>query len=195
MSKRFILNNVGLSDKSGIIKYKDYGKNSGVNTLLTSADFSDGYLNYELLEGIIDTGNSYCQKNGIKNIDFLKIDVEGAEHLVLYGFSELLDRQDIRIIQFEYGYTNGDAHFLMKDFYNFFEKLGYKVGKIRRAGIDFSPFTYRNNDFNSGPNYIAVKENDNEIISLLSKSLANKKMSVTEFMRHGNTVKSGLRNE
>ena len=33
----------------------------------------------------------------------LKIDTEGAEHLVLKGFSDLLSKQSIRLIQFEYG--------------------------------------------------------------------------------------------
>lgn len=89
----FVLNNVGLGDQCGAINYKDYGTNSVVNTILLNADFHDKDIQPQLVQGSISTGAVYCAEKKIEHIDFLKIDVEGAEHLVLKGFSELLDRQ------------------------------------------------------------------------------------------------------
>ncbi|MCB8759381.1 FkbM family methyltransferase [Planktothrix agardhii 1029] len=53
----------------------------------------------EILEAI--TLDSFCEENNIQSIDYLKIDVEGAESDVLLGATDLLRNQSIRFIQFE----------------------------------------------------------------------------------------------
>lgn len=166
---QFTLNNVGMADKAGILEYKDYGENSTVNTILLEADYHDGHTQPKLLKAAINTGNDYCKANSINGIDFLKIDVEGAEHLVLQGFSELLHKKAIKIIQFEYGYTNGDTKFLMRDFHKFFNHYDYIVGRVNKGPIIFKPWEYKDNDFTSGPNYIAVRKADTDLIQLLGR--------------------------
>ena len=165
------LNNFGLSDKESQIYYKDYGYNSGVNTIVLDGSFHDNSLKYQLIKCNVTTGDLYCSKKDINYIDFLKIDVEGAESSVLYGFHNLLSKQKIRVIQFEYGYHNGDAKFLMKDFFNFFKKFNYIIGKVNCGPIIFlgDTWDYKYNDFNSGPNYVAINKYDLELLNLLSK--------------------------
>ncbi len=75
----------------------------------------------------------------------------------------------IRIVQFEYGYGNGDARFLMRDFYELFEEYGYKISKVNNGSLKFSEWTYKNNDFKSGPNYVAVRRDDAELIAILTR--------------------------
>jgi len=161
---RIFLNNFGLSDKKGQIEYKDYGENSGVNSLIMDANFHDQHISPTLVSAVVETGNDYCKKKKIGEIDFLKIDVEGAEHLVLRGFSDLLENSAIKVIQFEYGYTHADARFLIKDFYKLLEKYGYLLGPLKPNGVIFMDFEYALNDFNSGPNYVAVHKSCNAII-------------------------------
>jgi hypothetical protein len=48
----------------------------------------------------------------------------------------------------------------MKDFFKFFESLGYEVGVLKPAGVIFQSFHYRLNDFDSGPNYVAIRADD-----------------------------------
>ncbi len=163
-NKRIFLNNFGLSDRQGEFEYKDYGENSGVNSLIMDADFHDQYISPTLVKAVLETGNEYCKKNSIHEIDFLKIDVEGAEHLVLSGFSDLLEVGAIKVIQFEYGYTHADAKFLIKDFYKLLEKYGYAIGPLKPNGVIFMDFDYALNDFNSGPNFVAVHKSYNSII-------------------------------
>lgn len=103
----------------------------------------------------------------IESIDILKIDVEGADHLVLKGFSKILEKNNIRLIQFEYGYTHGDAKFLMRDFYELFEGYGYIVGRLTKKGVKFEDWHYKMNDFKSGPNYVAIRKDDSQLKSLL----------------------------
>lgn len=159
------LNDFGLSDAPGVIEYHDFGPGSTVNTIVESANFFKGS---DVILGRVEIGDSYMASNSLSNVDFLKIDVEGAEHLVLSGFKESLILGQIRVVQFEYGFVNGDAHFLMKDFYKMFEECGYIVGKLRKNYVEFQEFNYQLNDFYSGPNFVAVKSSDQEMISILS---------------------------
>ena len=161
------LNNIGLSDSEEVLTYKDYGVDSGVNTILVDANYHDRKVKPELREGRVSTGDNYCAQHDIERIDFLKIDVEGAESLVLAGFESMLGKSAVRLVQFEYGYTNGDAHFLMKDFYKFFGRFGYVVGVLKPGGARFTDFSYKLNDFSSGPNFVAIHGSDLELRSAI----------------------------
>ncbi|QDD00472.1 FkbM family methyltransferase [Candidatus Methylopumilus planktonicus] len=166
--KRTCLINAGLSNQEQKVLYKDYGKNSRVNTIISEARFHDSRIKPKLINGVLKTGDIYCQKKNIQNIDFLKIDVEGAEHLVLEGFQNMLKKKSIKIIQFEYGYASGDAKFLMKDFFNLLNKYNYIVGPLKPNGVYFMNFEYPLNDFNSGPNYVAILKSEPELIKKVS---------------------------
>lgn len=168
LGNRFIVNNLGLSNVPGIVRYKDYGVNSRVNTIIPAASFWDCNLTLENKESPVTTGDIYCRDHYINFIDFVKIDVEGADHLVLQGLDQMLMNKSIRVIQFEYGYTHGDARFLMRDFFSLLNSKGYIVGKLWSDGVEFSDFFYWLNNFKSGPNYVAVRENDLEIINIIS---------------------------
>lgn len=178
--KRFIVNNIGLSNAPGIVSYKDYGVNSGVNTIISGSNFWDGTLSLEHKESTVTTGDIYCFEHQLEFIDFLKIDVEGADHLVLQGFDRMLTNKNIRVVQFEYGYTHGDARFLMRDFFALLNSKGYIVGKLWSDGVEFSNFFYWLNNFKSGPNYVAVREDDTEIINTIS----TKRESVFQGMKN-----------
>lgn len=164
-----VLNNLGMADKVGEIEFKDYGENSPVNTILTQASYHDHRLPATLSKALLTTGDTYCDLNQIESVDVLKIDVEGVDHLVLKGFEQRLRNQKIRLVQFEYGYTHGDAKFLMRDFYDLFAGHGYIVGRLTKKGVSFQPWNYKMNDFRSGPNYVAVRQSDDKLIRALER--------------------------
>jgi FkbM family methyltransferase len=112
-------------------------------------------------------GDSFLTNAKIDYVDFLKLDVEGAEYDTIVGFEESLKSGKIRAIQFEYGYINIVTKKLLIDFYNLFEKYGYIIGKIFPKTVEFRKYSYKSEDF-LGPNFIAVKKTDFEIINLLS---------------------------
>ena len=169
-SKNIIINNIGLSNKEDNVQYKDYGQSSIVNTLILESDFHDEGNLPELKNTKVTTGDKYCQTHSIEEIDLLKIDVEGAEDLVLKGFHNKLNEGKIKIIQFEYGYINGNSKFLIGDFYKLFSKYNYIVGPLKPKGVIFMEFNYALNNFTSGPNYIAVHKSQKEIIETISGS-------------------------
>lgn len=156
---------VALGAASGACSYKDYGDGSTVNTMVPTS-FHDATKPHTVRTAQVQTGDAYVQEQGIKRIDLLKIDVEGAEFDVLQGFAESIASGIVNTIQFEYGYANGDAGHLMKDF---FELLGptHEIGRIWSTGVAFGPFEYRLNNFDSGPNFLAVRRNQQPIIQAM----------------------------
>ena len=89
---------------------------------------------------------------------------------VLEGFKKKLAGNKIKMIQFEYGYTNSISKFLMYDFFVFFKKYNYLLGRITNLGVDFiDNFDFKYNNFNSGPNFLAIHKKEKEIIKILKK--------------------------
>ena len=161
-------NNFGLSSQKSDISYKDYGSGSGLNSIIQEASVHEK-APHEVLAARVETGDGYCLDHSVGFVDFLKVDVEGAEHMVLQGFHEMLKKKAVRVIQFEYGYTNGDARFLMGDFFRFFDLYGYNLARIRKRQIQFSDFSYSMNNFESGPNYLALRKDDQQVLEALTR--------------------------
>ncbi len=112
-------------------------------------------------------GDEFLNRIKSDGIDFLKIDTEGHDLEVLKGFEDTIGRKRIRVIQFEYGRINIVSKALLVDFYTFFKRHGYVVGKIYPLSVDFREYKFEHEDF-IGPNYLAVHRDDHEIIRLLS---------------------------
>lgn len=114
------------------------------------------------------SGDNFLKKHKIKEVDFLKVDVEGAEYDAILGFREHIDKGKVKMIQFEYGYINITAKKLLIDFYNYFESKGYMLGKVFPKTVEFRKYEFKHEDF-IGPNFIAVKKTETELIKLLMK--------------------------
>jgi len=158
------INSFGLSNENGTIKVKYYGKGSGVSSIHDYPHSGDSVWK----ECEIRKGDDYINEKEIKTIDFLKIDTEGSENLVLEGFIEVLKKGDVRVIQFEYGYVNIISKYLLYDFYQFFNELGYTIGKVYPKRVEFKEYNLKDENF-FGPNYVAVKNSEKEIIESLAK--------------------------
>jgi FkbM family methyltransferase len=113
-------------------------------------------------------GDDFMKENNITSIDLLKLDVEGAEFDALIGFKNAIRKGSIKMVQFEYGYINISTKNLLLDFYNFFEENGYIVGKVFPKLVEFRSYAFKFEDF-IGPNFIAVKKTEVELVNLLSK--------------------------
>jgi FkbM family methyltransferase len=157
------LNRFGLSDHSGVAKLNFCTDDDGLSTLFSpSVD-----AKFVEVQVPVETGDTYIQKHSITRIDFLKLDVEGAENLVLEGFSQALKESRITVIQFEYSRANIMSGFLLRDFYQLLEPAGYAIGKIFPNGVDFRPYSPDDENF-FGPNFLAVQRKANDLITQLS---------------------------
>ncbi|MDD5589097.1 MAG: FkbM family methyltransferase [Candidatus Nanoarchaeia archaeon] len=72
--------------------------------------------------------DSYCMNHNIDKINFLKIDVEGAELDVLFGSIGMISNIDY--IQFEYGGCNVDSGVTLEMLYNFCINREFNVFKM-----------------------------------------------------------------
>ena len=115
------------------------------------------------------TGDSYLEQHNIEKVDFLKIDVEGAEYDVLLGLENALKKGVIKVIQFEYGYINISSRKLLVDFYTLLESHNYVLGKIYPKRVDFRKYLTKHEDF-IGPNFIAVHKDEKELIRSLGQA-------------------------
>ncbi len=115
----------------------------------------------------LTTGDAFMKEYNLTHIDLLKIDVEGAEYEVLLGIKESLLAGNIRAIQFEYGYINITTKKLLVDYHEFFESVGYQLGKIYPKTVEFKKYSHKQEDF-LGPNFIAVRKSDRELINKLT---------------------------
>lgn len=65
--------------------------------------------------------------------DVIKIDVEGAEMLVLQGAINTLSR--VSIVQFEFSDLQMTSKLYFKDFFDFFTSAGFRLGRITPSGM------------------------------------------------------------
>jgi len=162
-SDRVRLNPVGLSDAEGTLVLNYNPADDGLSSLIEGKRIHDG--DWRSFEVPLTTGDRYCETNSIATIDFLKIDVEGAEGLVLHGFETMFAEKAISAVQFEFGMTNIYSKFLLVDFWSFFSERGFVVGPIMPRGVEFKDYNPRDETFQGPPNFLAVHRSRSDMIA------------------------------
>jgi FkbM family methyltransferase len=147
------LHNIGLGEKNETKDFFIYGKDSTLNSVFSRDIENEKYRqNTQIEKAVFETFDSFCLKNNIKDISFLKIDTEGNELSVLKGAEQQIKDGKIGSIQFEYGGTYIDARILLKDVFKFFEDKPYVIFKMMQKRLkkinfyeeDFENFQYAN---------------------------------------------------
>ena len=122
--------NMGLSSSAKTVRIKYYKEISALSTLTDYPHDAE----FEWIEGHTISGAEFCRANGIEEIDFLKVDVEGHENEVLKGFEEYLKAARIKVVQFEYGYANVLSKFFSKTITSSSRRTGIESGRYTLGG-------------------------------------------------------------
>lgn len=95
-------------------------------------------------EVVVDTLEDICVRHNIKEIDFLKLDLEGHELAALQGAESMISNYSIKALQFEMGGCNIDSRTFFKDFWEFLcLEHGYAMFRIlpKRRLLKISSYT------------------------------------------------------
>jgi FkbM family methyltransferase len=166
-SDRVKINNFGLSNSDGCFDLNYNPDDDGSSSLIEGSNIHDG--SWKKIKVNVIRGDDYCKSELIESIDLLKVDVEGAEHLVFEGFSKTFEGGLISSVQFEFGMVNIYSKFLLKDFYDLFNGYGFVLGPVMPKGVDFKEYNTRDEDFQGPPNFFAVHKSKPQIIEAVRK--------------------------
>lgn len=169
------LHDVGLSDRVGrqTMYYvpgapdltSDRPRHDGSVILTAGTPPQDRRIKSVPFDARLTTLDSFCRERGIEAIDFLKVDVEGAEHLVLKGARDLLQAGRIACVQFEYGAFSIDTRFLLRDYFALLSDH-YVIGKIFPNNVAFQDYDWRADDFRFS-NYLCISRSRSDLRQLL----------------------------
>ena len=159
---RVNINGFGLSDAAGNITIRHF---PDLPVLTTMTDFP-WEIPAEEIEVPVRTGDDYVAEHGIDKIDFLKIDVEGAEERVLRGFAKTFERGAIGAVQFEYGKFVVLTKYMLRDFYADLTQWGFVTGKLLPTAWEQQPFNLAMETL-SDANYLAVHESRTDLLDRL----------------------------
>ena len=154
------LNNCAVSNLNGYKKFYFYDSSPSL------AELSSFYKRRKVIKIAgsrpLDTTvttctlDSYCSEKQVDHLDFLKIDVEGAEFEVLLGARNLISNNRINFIQFEYGGTYIDSGYRLKGIVNYLLGFNCLIYRIFNKGIiQIDSWKIELENFKSS-NYLAI---------------------------------------
>lgn len=128
------LNNFGLSNEVCEAWLYSDTLGTGMSSTLRRDTQHLGIVFTESEQIELTTLDSYCAANAVKIIDFLKVDVEGAELAVLNGGRRMFEEGRVRTVLFEFGGCNIDARTFFRDFFRFFRGHRGRIFRITPSG-------------------------------------------------------------
>jgi FkbM family methyltransferase len=164
-NNRAMIQPFGLSNRSGVTEINFNPRDDGISSLVAGEGIHKG--SWQTLAVEVKTGDEYVSSHDIKNIDLLKIDVEGGESYVLEGLNQALSDQKIGVVQFEFGMANIYSKFLLNDYWQLFGKHDFAIGPLMPKGVRFRQYNPRDEDFQGPPNFVAVHRSRPNIINAL----------------------------
>ena len=127
------LNSCAVADRVGTVQLHIYDRQHAGWTTLADRPLANYGIDLvpvktEAIEST--TVDAYCEKNGINQIDLLKIDVEGAEYQVLWGTEKMLRERRVQCCVFEFGQTTFDMGVRPEQIQDILNRCGYAVENI-----------------------------------------------------------------
>ena len=164
---RVTLNGFGLSNFDGKMEVYYDSDHPNLTTVLRLKKALQ-IQNYVAVpfDASLRTGDRYVANHRIAAVDFLKIDVEGAEYQVLEGLKDCLSQTKIHCLQFEYCPFAIQTKFLLIDFYSLLSEK-YWIGKVYPNSVEFRDYEWPMEVFEFA-NYCAVSKARADLREMLS---------------------------
>ncbi|MEO5858728.1 MAG: FkbM family methyltransferase [Pyrinomonadaceae bacterium] len=135
-----VLNHLAMSNETGNIRLNVFEDSLSAFNSQAARPMKNYGLDIEpvcIEETAATTVDSYCEEHGIRQIDLLKIDVEGAELQVMQGAMRMLNSGRIACLTFEFGQTTFDMGNHPEQIEDLLNGSGYKIRNIVRTDPTF----------------------------------------------------------
>jgi FkbM family methyltransferase len=152
LSERVTLNACGLGERAAALEMYYYPDHPDLTCDRPRHRGRDAIA----FEAHVMTGDEYVERRRLDAVDFIKIDVEGAERQVLQGLSRTLGSGRLRCIQFEYGAFSIDTRVLLADYYALLAP-NYWIGKLFPSHVEFRDYVWTAEDFRFA-NFVCVSK-------------------------------------
>lgn len=120
-----------LFDDAGMVCLEDPFNKSKINPQKKRLSRNDIQVEMKVFDGL-------RSEESIGRVDFIKLDVEGAEMNILRGMRETIKKDRPEIIIELHPSQLKDFGFSPSEFINFFSELGYQIDPVDRLHVDFS---------------------------------------------------------
>ena len=151
------MHRLALSDSHGQACLHANHAGSGLASLY-KRDLRFAGIPFEFSEPVkATTLDIFCDVFNIDKIQYLKLDVEGAELSVLSGARRLLQSRRIEFIQFEFGGTDIDSRTFFRDFWNILQ--GYNIYRMMSKGLGLIESYHEGREIFGYQNYFAELRN------------------------------------
>lgn len=131
---RVVANQVALYSEPGEMEFKVHATNYGAYDSFRDTGYP-GVGQPKTIKVPVTTVDLYVKQAGLKGLDLLKLDVEGAELFVLRGSREVLSNLRPTVL-FEVGYQNlRPFGILPSDIHRFFDDVGYRVMNLQGTAL------------------------------------------------------------
>ncbi len=156
LSDTCILNKAAVSDVSGTAKLSKYEPGAEVyNSLGSHTRKERARVGYEDVKTI--RLDDYVKEMGCGQIDFMKIDIEGAELLALRGAENILLRSDAPVILLELADVNTAGFgYAAVEIWDYLKSLGYRVYSLDRRSCG-PEIVERPDKYSPSQNLVAIK--------------------------------------
>lgn len=158
--ERIVVLPFAVSDNIGLATLFSNEAGSGLGSL-TQRKLEHFNINFDVKESVNTIRfEEYWHSNlNKRNLDIVKIDIEGHELSALNGFGKAI--YSTNVIQFEFGGCNIDTRTYFQDFWYFFKEHNFDLYRITLLGAQYMKSYKESDEYFSTTNYIAVNRNIN----------------------------------
>lgn len=128
--KNTVLLPVAVDSKKGMIKIFTDGSTSGLASVHKRKDSYFKDVVFSTIDVASLTIDEVIGSNGIKQVDFMKMDIEGHEFEALKGAHQSLCDGKIKALSFEFGSGNINSRTYFRDFWDLLHPMGYNFFRI-----------------------------------------------------------------
>lgn len=127
---------VALSSRNGTARFYTSGATDTMGSLHEHGDTLSCKLGkqYVAIEVPTIRLDDFVTERGLQRVDFMKMDLEGAELEALAGAKHCIESGLVRALSFEFGVSNVNSRTFFKDYFSLFSDCHYELYRMTPAG-------------------------------------------------------------